>query len=187
MKTHKETSPTRLQPVIVMGDKAHIATGETTAPDGEGYVYDAIWLQLDTQQADEPLERQLLEAARQECLRQIAEHDKSDEVNTFFLDGEPQWLDFETRSRLYEGNERLRLAGRTQTTIWLGTDCHTLAIDEAQSLIAQLEAYAKDCNDTTARHLRQAQALGSLQELLAYDITEEYPEKISLTTKKTET
>lgn len=119
--------------------------------------------------------------AKNNKFAEINEYDKSNEVNTFYLNEKPRWLDYEERSKIYEGNERLRSEGRVNTTLWIGTERFDSTIAAAQKLISQLEVYAKDCFNVTATHKRNVSALTSVNAILSYDYKTGYPEKLHLT------
>lgn len=159
-------------------NEVRLAVNERTTEEGE-YLYDCVLLDMNTDA--EPTEEQLTEALRNKCIEQITEYDKSAEVNTFYLNDKAYWLDFETRDRVYQGNERLRRMGRTETTLWLDGECYTLPINKAQDLISRIEVYAKDCYNVTQTHLDKVAELQTIDALIAYDITAGYPEKVRLT------
>lgn len=119
--------------------------------------------------------------AKNKKLEEINEYDKSAEVNTFFLNEQPRWLDYEERSKIYDGNERLRSEGRVNTTLWIGTERFDSTIEAAQKLISQLEVYAKDCFNVTATHKRNVSTLTSIDAIQSYDYKMGYPEKLHLT------
>lgn len=119
--------------------------------------------------------------AKSKKLEEINEYDKSAEVNTFFLNEQPRWLEYEERSKIYDGNERLRSEGRVNTTLWIGTERFDSTIEAAQKLISQLEVYAKDCFNATATHKRNVSALTSVDAIQSYDYKTGYPEKLHLT------
>lgn len=119
--------------------------------------------------------------AKSKKLEEINEYDKSAEVNTFFLNEQPRWLEYEERSKIYDGNERLRSEGRVNTTLWIGTERFDSTIEAAQKLISQLEVYAKDCFNVTATHKRNVSALTSVDDIRSYDYKTGYPEKLHLT------
>lgn len=121
-----------------------------------------------------------LARAKREALRQIEAYDTSSAVNGFMLNGVEVWLDFELRDRVYQGNERLQRIGRTDTTLWLGKQCYNLSIEQAQNIISHIEAYAKDCYNVTAAHKKAVAELTSVEEVLTYDYTKGYPEKLSM-------
>ena len=130
-------------------------------------------------------EKEAIAMAIEDKLSQITLYDKSAAVNSFLLNGESHWLDFNLRDRVFQGNERLKLMGRTDTTLWLDGMCIELPIEQAQMLIANIEAYAKDCYNVTERHKMEVKALKTYDEVMAYDITAGYPEKIELNISET--
>lgn len=52
-------------------------------------------------------------------------------------------------------------------------------------LIANIESYAKDCYNVTERHKIEVNALKTYDEVMSYDITADYPEKIELNISET--
>lgn len=118
-------------------------------------------------------------------LAYIEKYDASSSVNSFLLNGESHWLDFNLRDRVFQGNERLKLMGRTDTTLWLDGMCIEFPIEQAQMLIANIEAYAKDCYNVTERHKAEVKALKTYDDVMAYDITADYPDKIELNISET--
>lgn len=141
------------------------------------YEYDVYWLDS----VESNTEGAVLQAAIASVIAEITAYDKSTDVNSFILNGELQWLDYELRSRIYDGNERLKLIGREDTTLWLGSKCITMPIDIAQLLISKVEAYAKDCYNVTAKHKAAVQSLNDIGDVLNYDYKLDYPTKINLT------
>lgn len=130
-------------------------------------------------------DKEALTMAIEDKLSQITAYDKSEAVNSFSLNGQSVWLDYETRSRVYDGNERLKLMGRTDTTLWLNGMCIELPIEQAQSLIASIEVYAKDCYNVTERHKVEVSSMTTLADVESFDITKGYPEKIELNISET--
>ena len=100
----------------------------------------------------EQQEKEALAMLKESKLDEIEAYDKSSAVNSFSLNGQSMWLDYATRNRVYDGNERLKLMGRTDTTLWLDGMCIELPIEQAQMLIAYIEAYPKDCYNVTEPH-----------------------------------
>ena len=128
-----------------------------------------------------PTESEKLEQAKVDKIAEITAYDTSSAVNGFMLNGAEVWLDFELRDRVYQGNERLQRIGRTDTTLWLGNKCYNLSIEQAQNIISHIEAYAKDCYNVTAAHKKAVAELTDIAEVLSYDYTKGYPEKLTMT------
>lgn len=127
-----------------------------------------------------PTESEKLEQAKVDKIAEITAYDTSSAVNGFMLNGAEVWLDFELRDRVYQGNERLQRIGRTDTTLWLGKQCYNLSIEQAQNIISHIEAYAKDCYNVTAAHKKAVAELTDIAEVLSYDYTKGYPEKLTM-------
>ena len=133
----------------------------------------------------EQQEKEALAMLKESKLDEIEAYDKSSAVNSFSMNGQSMWLDYATRNRVYDGNERLKLMGRTDTTLWLNGMCIELPIEQAQSLIASIEVYAKDCYNVTERNKAKVKALKTYDEVMAYDITAGYPDKVELNISET--
>lgn len=138
------------------------------------YAYDVCWLD------DVGSEDEVLQKAKEAVVAEITAFDSSSAVNGFILNGERVWLDFELRDRVYQGNERLRRIGRTDTTLWLGNKCYNLSIEHAQNIISHIEAYAKDCYNVTAAHKAAVEKLQTVEEVLGYDYKRGYPEMLTM-------
>lgn len=128
-----------------------------------------------------PSDEELLRQAKEAKTQEITAYDTSSAVNGFKLNGQKVWLDFELRDRVYQGNERLQRIGRKDTTLWLGKQCYKLSIEQAQNLISQIEAYAKDCYNVTAAHKAAVEKLQTVEEVLGYDYKTGYPKQLEIT------
>lgn len=71
-------------------------------------------------------------------------------------------------------------SGKIETTLWLGTQSITLGIDKAIQMLYAIEVYASACFDNTAKHKANVMALDSIEEVMSYDYTTGYPEKLNL-------
>lgn len=177
MVTVSEVYDEQIPQEVMVDNKAHLAFHERQTDDGK-WQYDCVWLPCDVNDK----EASLLASAREKCLADVNEYGNSSEgTDKFYLNGKQKWIDFDLRSRVRIGNENLRLVGRDMTTLWLGSDCYTMTIDQCQLLIAQIDAYGKDCYNVTAQKMEEVRNLTTLQELVEYDVTAGYPEPISLT------
>lgn len=123
-----------------------------------------------------------LSFAKDMVLRAITIYDTSDNVNLFHLkhDGKviDYWLSAEQRNKLLTG-----------VTSWSAThDDYTfdlrelnISIDipcnELLEILSKLEVYAVKCQNTTSRHMREVNALASIEEIVNYDYKSGYPPK----------
>lgn len=107
--------------------------------------------------------------------KKIQIHDTSNEVNGFYINGGLFWLDKATRVGL------AHLADCTDgdISLVLGTDVIKINSAIAKELLSQLERYAAECYLATAKHLLTINNLKTVEELINYDYTKGYPEKLT--------
>ena len=108
-------------------------------------------------------------------LKLITDHDGSVNVNSFTINGMKYWLDKETRAGLILRFNAEKSAGKTETTLWVGNNSITLAIDDAIKMLYALEVYASACYDNTASHKANVSALTTVEEVMNYDYKTGYP------------
>lgn len=114
-------------------------------------------------------------------LQELVQRDSSTEVNEFFYLGKSMWYDKVTRATISYSMECEKKSGAETTGLYDNDDVkYTLPIDLAISMFGQLEIYAKKCYNQTAFHHNALMALDNVDDLLAYDITTGYPEKLNI-------
>lgn len=118
---------------------------------------------------------------RAKLVELIKEYDKSLEVNSFVTpDERTSWLSKELRTSL----KNTLLAKRTKkietTALWRDNVAFELTVDKALEFVTDLELYASECNDVTCTHLANVEKLQTIEELLTYDFTANYPEKLKV-------
>lgn len=103
-------------------------------------------------------------------------HDKSSKVNSFLYKDKEYWFDKNTRASL------LALASCSENTITLvlGDELIELEVSKAKKFLSDLEIYASKCFVNTAKHLKNIKELKSLEDVINYDYTLGYPDKIIL-------
>lgn len=112
---------------------------------------------------------------------EIDAYDTSSEVNSFIINGEEVWLDKDTRVGLMNSTSISKSAGQTNTTLWLGTNKFEINCDLCINLLGALEMYALQCFNMTAEHKKNIWDLQTIEEVIGYDYTIGYPEKLNLT------
>lgn len=108
------------------------------------------------------------------------DYDSSDEVNIFTLNGDKVWLDKNTRVGLFNLLNLEKLSNKETTTLWFNDKSITVNIDKAIELLTTVEKYAKQCYDNTQKHYAEINALDTIENALAYDITAGYPEILNI-------
>ena len=117
-----------------------------------------------------------LDNARQYMMGLVNNYDKGDNVNIFFLNGIPIWLD---------GEKRLQLRNAVRDTMENGGETYGLCIDNVGiiqlpceqiiSILQAVELYAIQCYQVTFLHIEDIKKLEDVETVLNYPYTEGYP------------
>ena len=116
---------------------------------------------------------------KEEAIEQITEYDQSEDVNSFTLQGKQMWLPKETRVGLVNSITIEKNAGKKTTVLWFGGEKYELPVDTALQMLSTLELYAVQCYNTTAMHKANVISLESVCDVVNYDYTLHYPEKLN--------
>ena len=108
--------------------------------------------------------------------KSIVYYDSSKYVNSFYYQDKQYWLSKDTRVGLF----RLIDSGAKQITLQLNDNYLIISSDKLKEFLNQLEIYAGKCFSITAEHLQNIKQLNTIEELLKYDYTAKYPNKITL-------
>lgn len=109
-------------------------------------------------------------------LRQASLYDQSDNVNSFIYKGNKYWLDKQQRSCMKTVAE----SGLDTIEVVMGDVSLALPAEFVKQFILALEAYAYKCYVNTAKHQQAIKSLTTVEEVLNYDYTTGYPDKITL-------
>lgn len=120
-----------------------------------------------------------MESMRKALLHNVEIYDTSEAVNSFTLQGKQMWLPKETRVGLVNSITIEKNAGKKVTGLWHDGVRYELPVDTALQMLAALELYALECYNVTAAHKAAVNALESVEDIVAYDYTENYPEKLN--------
>lgn len=156
---------------VGMTDDGEKLTEERTS---KQYSYDVYWLD------DVGVLGNALKAAKKAVVAEIEAYDASSAVNGFTLNGSLVWLDKATRVGLMNSTNIAKATGSATTTLWLGGARMVVPCDKAIQLLSALEMYALGCFNVTASHKAAVEALTTIDEVLAYDYTQGYPEQLKM-------
>lgn len=120
-----------------------------------------------------------VEIAASKVIKKIEDYDTSEAVNSFYLNGLQVWLNKDTRVGLMNSLTIESDKGREDSTLWFGNVCLTVNCAAAIEMLRNLEIYALACYNKTAEHKANVSALSDLNEIMNYDYTDGYPEKLS--------
>ena len=103
-------------------------------------------------------------------------YDKSEAVNSFVYKDQNLWLDKATRVGLMH----LANCSTEDIQLVLGDQVLTFSPEFTKEFLAKLEVYAGKCYVQTQKHLIAVNTLTNSEEMINYDYTTGYPEKITL-------
>lgn len=128
--------------------------------------------------APEPTEAQLFNRAKINKIEEINRYDSSEDVNIFYIQGLPVWLDKATRAGLKLRFEAELESSKTDTVLWYEGQQFPLNLDMAMKMLYAIEVYASACYDNTQLHLANVNKLTTIEEIEQYDYRTGYPEKL---------
>lgn len=127
----------------------------------------------------EPSDEEKLAAAKAEKLMQIDVYDASSNVEEFTINGTPMWLNHELRQQIRTSAEAYSAAGYdNMTKVFNGAE-FTFPIAVWLQMLNALEVYAAEALNTTERHKNNVNAIDNVQDVIDYDYTAGYPDKLS--------
>lgn len=140
------------------------------------WVYDGVRLETGGMTS----EAALTAAAQKMVLAEIEKHDTSSAVNGFILNGQRVWLDKATRVGLMNSTTIAKAMGQPTTTLWLGDAKLVVECDKAIQLLSALEMYALECFNVTAAHKKAVSEMSTVEDVLGYDYTADYPKMLEM-------
>ena len=151
-------------------------------PEGEEEEKTRTVYKYDVIEVDKNLktEAEIISALKSMKTDEIIKYDTSSNVNVFSLNGADVWLDRDTRVSLMNSTTIAKNMGQEETTLWLGTVKIVVKCDQAIQLLSALEMYALGSFNKTAEHKKNVEALTTINEIVSYDYTVGYPEKLKL-------
>ena len=127
-------------------------------------------------------EDEVIANLKEQKIDEIIKYDISSNVNVFSLNGHDVWLDRDTRVSIMNSTNIEKSFGKTTTTLWLGSMKVVVNVDKAITLLSGLEMYALECYNKTAEHKNNVSGLTAIDDIVSYDYTKGYPEKLEITT-----
>ena len=113
---------------------------------------------------------------KQQKIDELLVFDKSPEVNEFYIDDNPMWLDKSARIGIkfnlldkYEGDV---------FKLYSNTLCYSLSPNVVKDVISKVEKYAKECFDVTSEHKIEIASLTTSKAIEEYNYKTKYPKKL---------
>lgn len=139
--------------------------------------YKAKYIEANKSKSEEVTALQLIKEAK---ISDLESFDSSDNINCFYLNSMPVWLDKETRVGVMNSTRIQKDLGYQNTTFWIGTFKIEIPCDLAIQLLSSIEVYAMNCFNRTAEHKKAIGELTSISEVVKYDFEKGYPDKLNI-------
>ena len=164
-----------------------VTVGEHASWLGDGFVevaqkaYDRQPTEDEISEFEKTYYNARLDAAKRDKLAEISEYNTSENVDGFLLNGTRHWLTLEERKSAKLSTDAHITLGHETTEQYLSGVPYTLPCQTLILMLAQLEVYALECLNNALRQKAEVEALTTVEEVEAYDITQGYPEMLSFT------
>ena len=120
----------------------------------------------------------MLDLYKEDKLKQLVEYDNSIDVNGFFVGESLTWIDRDTRNTYKASIEAAELLGETSIIVPILGMILNIPIEKGKIALAKIQRYADACAIVTAQHKMAISGLDSEEEIMGYDFTLGYPEKL---------
>ena len=116
---------------------------------------------------------------KEALLAEIRRYDKSEAVEDFSIGGVHMWLDSNKRTKVWENLMTAQQKGEENVTLRDGGLAFPMTVTMGWQLYYSVLDYARATWDVTEVHVAKVTKLSTVEEILAYDYTSGYPEKLS--------
>lgn len=108
--------------------------------------------------------------------KKIEMYSSSSNINSFNYNGKEYWLDKDNRNSLWN----LSNSSLGNIEFIVGDEILTMNSLKLKAFLLKLEVYAYKCFVNTFKHLKAIKDLSKLEDIINYNYTTGYPEKITL-------
>lgn len=137
------------------------------------YEYDGMFVDVAM-----PTEEAVLNSVKEMKISELMEYDSSVNVNEFTYSGTKMWLNKAIRNWLLMRYNAEQAKGIETTNLWYNGVEYTLNIADGISMLYTIERYASMCYDNTQTHMKAISELKTIEKVVAYDYTKNYPDKL---------
>lgn len=108
--------------------------------------------------------------------KKIELYSASSNINSFIYEGKEYWLDKSDRTSLWN----LSNSSLGNLEIVIGDEVMTIGSIKLKAFLLKLELYAYKCFVNTFKHLKAIKNLDKLEDIINYNYTTGYPDKVTL-------
>lgn len=134
--------------------------------------------EIDNPNKEEPATPISLDEAKEQMKKNIEDYDKSDNVNSFLVNGESAWLNNAERTSYTASVSNAETLDEDSVDLLLNGKVLSLPTANAKTMLAQISRYADKCWLVTQQHLLEVEKLTDVDKVVNYDYKNGYPEKL---------
>lgn len=144
----------------------------------EELILAAGWMEYTLPPTPKPTPQQFLQEAKDIKIAEIEAYNNSTDVNSFTVNGYETWIPVELRAVFKTSLDAyIALEQPTMTKIWDGVE-YTTSPQNWLQMYYRVEFYANECQNVTDRHKITINAMTNIEDVEAFDITADYPERL---------
>ena len=118
---------------------------------------------------------EIIELEKNRIIDDILVYDSSENVNIFYVNQIPMWLDKSTRVGLMLRLQSEYAIGLEETSLWYNHIEYKISVEDAMRMLCQIEIYASKCYDNTQLHISNVKRLNNIDDIKKYDYRIGYP------------
>lgn len=123
-----------------------------------------------------------IDEAKQEKLREIEVYNRSENVDSFTINGEiTSWFTPTERSNYKNSIESAKVLEVKELSLFINGTLMTIPTETAEKLLAAIQLYADACYIVTQQHKNIVEAMTEIDDVDNYDYTVGYPERLNFT------
>lgn len=135
---------------------------------------------MQLEQAAEPSEEEVIAALKEQKLHDIVEYSHSDAVDLFTINGVIQgWRTPAERANYLQSLTSAELLGEQEVDFFVGKNFFTLDLHSARLVLARIQRYADASFIVTERKKLELETLQTAEEVIAFDVTSGYPDRLN--------
>lgn len=127
---------------------------------------------------EQPVYEENIEDIRFNKLNELYIYDKSENVNSFTVNGITAWFSVQERNNYAQSIQAAKVLNQDTLTFFIGNITLQVPTTTAEQLLASIQLYADAAFIVTKQHEIAISALETKEEIEAYDFTTGYPEKL---------
>lgn len=121
----------------------------------------------------------MLKMEKEHLIDDVLCYDSSENVNIFYINNIPIWLDKATRAGLMLRFQAEQVIGKTETSLWYNGHEFKFSLEDALMMLYVIEVYASTCYDNTQKHIHNITLIDDINTLKLYDYKSGYPNKLN--------